>query len=254
MIRSTTLLAAVVALGASAASAATFMDVVPSGSGTFDGGQVATSFTATVSGVGVTVTGGSIRDDLTNYVGGGVGYRDGGFGVNALNGVSESTGPHVNPVDGLASPFTIDGVTLSSGSFALNEQLTLTFGAEVVLSSLTFGLIDLFDDATIRVDGGEALRFGFGGDESLNAGGIVTPLIFDTALQGTVFDIIAGYPNQTCTITAHRSCGGATDIFSLTGAELALANQPEAVPLPAGGLLLLSGLAAAGGLARRRKG
>ena len=237
MIRTTALaLAAVAALSASAASAATVSDFVVAETP----GSV-TSITGTVGGIGFTATAETVDDRLRSTGAANVTFVAGGFGVDGQSGTS----PHAQSDPNRATTNTIDGIGVDK-----NELLRITFDREVSISALRFGMIDPIDDVFIRM-GDFAGRFGFGGDTSLNAGAVASA-IDQLSLRGTTLDIVAGIPNATCTTRGSRHCGGATDLFTFTGVAFADVNQVAPVPLPAGGLLLLTSLAAAGGLARRR--
>ena len=236
-------IAAIAAFTVSGAANAASIDHVSIGAN-----QTAASVTGTIAGLGVTLTGETVDDSLARIAAADVGYDGTGFGVDGVNGTSIITGARVDPSNGEASAYTIDGVVVDGG-FAVNELLRLTFGQQVAVRSFTFALTDRIDDVTFVVDGdvSNAMRFGLGGDTSRNAGTIAETISFGSVQRGTTFDIIAGYPNQTCTVTGTRACGGASDVFQLVSADVA------PVPVPAGGLLLLSGLGAAGALRARAK-
>ena len=161
------------------------------------------------------------------------------FGVDGVGGAANTPGSNPN----VAGPNTIDGTGVDS-----NELLRITFDREVVLNDLEFSFLDPLDDVYVAM-GDFAGRFGFGGNTSMNRGGLDG--LASLMLTGTVLDIVAGFPNETCTTSATQACGGANDIFALSGADITPTVAP--VPLPAGGLLLLSGLLGAGAWGRRRK-
>ena len=224
----------VLALGTGMASAVTvqaFDPVVPANT-------VQSSIGGTIAGVGFTMTAFTVRDDLSVIGDAAVGYDGTGFGVSGVSGTSRFPDSSVPP---MAGDFTIDGVGVDQ-----NELIRITFDRAVDVSAIAFNFEDAFDDVFISM-GGFSGRFGLGGDESENAGQLTG--LDALSLRGTVLDIVAGYPNQTCArVDPGQPCGGASDLFQLSGLAVA------AVPLPAGGVLLLSGLAVGAGLFRRRRG
>jgi hypothetical protein len=120
----------------------------------------------------------------------------------------------------------------------LNESLRFAFDDEVVLSGLTFGGYEQFDDFDLVVDGDYANAYKF----SFADGNPLTGL----NLTGTIFSIIAS-------VDAGDFFNGQLFEDAFTVAGLTTADAPTApVPLPAAGWALVAGLGALG-VVRRRK-
>ncbi len=187
------------------------------------------SLDATISGLGLTFTGFTVDDDLTNERAALVGFDGTGFGVDGVTGTG---GRDANGNVIVAGPSTIDGIGVDR-----NELLRLVFDRKVTISALAFGGVDDFDDFYIAVTGQQGVRISNQGNQL----GVFMPIV------GTSFDIVAGYPNQDCTTSSHEACGGHTDSFQLTGATVAPIPVPAALPL------LAVGLGALGMAGRRRR-
>ncbi|MBM9595575.1 VPLPA-CTERM sorting domain-containing protein [Roseitranquillus sediminis] len=134
-----------------------------------------------------------------------------------------------------------DGIGVGDDEISFGEIVTITFDRTVTIRDIYF--LDLFESPSTReeevaiVTGDDVpgvLTFGAferypgtGYAEASLAGG----------LRGSVFTFTSSFTNDSV---------GRPD-YALAGLNLA------PIPLPAGGLLLVSGLALAGGIARRRK-
>lgn len=233
--------AATIALCATAASAAVIdFSTTTSGSLTNQ-----TSISGTINGIEYTARGFRGDDNMGSIGAAGVSLYTEGFGVDGVAG--SITSPSSSDASDVttASDRTIDGLGVD-----LNEFLEITFAQDVSITDLTFSFLDRLDDVYVRMNGFEG-RYGFVDGTGIASGGAVLPntgrLAGLPVLTGRVLIIGAGYPNQDCTTSASQRCGGGNDLFALRGADV------SAVPLPAGGVLLLSGIAAVGAFKRRRK-
>jgi hypothetical protein len=108
----------------------------------------------------------------------------------------------------------------------IDERMTFTFSQAVRLISVTFSFIDDDDEYDVLVDFGSGLS-----PVALNA--LSNPFLFAADTVGTAFRI------------AVDGNASAFRVSSITFAP---------VPLPAGGLLLLGGIAGLAVLRRRRRG
>ncbi len=190
---------------------------------------VASSIDGTVSGLAVQFSAFTLDDDLGNMRAARVGYDGRGFGVAGLSGTG---GKDANGKRIRASDFFIDGLGVDR-----NELLQLRFGTTVTISALQFAGVDDFDDFYIAVSGQPGMRLS-------NQG---TSLGTFLPLTGRSFDIMAGFPYQSCKTSPTQACGGHTDSFQLTGVTVA------AVPLPAALPLLAAAIGVLGFVAHRRR-
>lgn len=193
----------------------------------------------TVNGVGFTMTGVTLPDDRSPETAAEVQFDANGFGVDGVTGDADAPGgvdAETNPVS--AGPATIDGVEDGPGGVERNELLRIVFDTPVNIFGLDFNLLDEKDDVFLAIDGTPVGRFGFGGDESLNFGGL--DLLDGVVITGTTLDIMAGFPNEK------TGGGGENDLFQIQGADVA------PVPLPAALPMLAAALGAAGWIGRRR--
>ncbi len=194
----------------------------------FAGPGSAAAISGTASGIPFTLTGFTVRDDLTGERAARVGYDGRGFGVvgQTQTGGRDATGRRVVPGD-----FTIDGTGIDK-----NELLRLTFARQVTLTDLQFGFVDDYDDFYIAITGRPS-----SGVRISNQGKALQPF---AALTGRSFDIVAGFPNPNF---PGQVAGGGNDSFQLTGVDVA------AIPLPAALPMLAFATAALGLVARRRR-
>ncbi|TNC74599.1 PEP-CTERM sorting domain-containing protein [Rubellimicrobium roseum] len=219
-----TVLAAIAAIGLGGMASAATITVDTS----FNSGTTYAVIAGSINGFRFTMQGYTLNDDLTNQRVRRVGFDAGGFGVSALTGTG---GRDANGNTVTASPFSIDGL-----GYNRNELLRITFETDVKISGFTFGLVDDNDDFYIAVTGQPGVRIS-------NPGSAFT----STPLMGRSFDIMAGYPNQTCRLTSTTgACGGNNDQFKLTSVAVA------PVPLPASMPLLAAGLGLLGWMSRRK--
>ena len=221
--------AAAILFGGTASAAPLTFDV----DSPFAGGGVFGSITGTIGGVGFTMTGATVNDDLSVSGSANVGFdaANNGFGVAGVSGAA--TANNVG-TPGAATDVTIDGIDQDE-----NERLRIVFDTAVTISGLFFNDLDSFDDVALVIDGGPTRRFELSGSSfpsdnaALDLGSVV--------LTGTTLDIIAGFPNPD------TGFGGLNDLVQLSGAHVAPVPVPAALPLLGAGLGLL------GWLGRRRR-
>ena len=123
-------------------------------------------------------------------------------------------------------PGTVDGIPNGS-----SETLRFDFGFDRVWDELTFGLWDGDDDVTLSWASGST-SYGPGGASTVSLGGVVSSFLEVTA-SGDFWSFTDGLIGN--------------DQFTV--AELTVSS----VPLPAGGLLMLTALGGVAALRRKRK-
>lgn len=180
---------------------------------------------ATEDGITLTATAGIYTADGQGILGSFVTDFD-GFGFDGIDrNVTQSN-------QGLGVNGGIGGNSMVDGGPLLNDLLTFSFSTAVNFSEIEFSRVDAEDDVDIFVDGVLVPP----SDRPL-AGN--NPLDL-TGLTGTSLSIGADDP---------ALFGSAVDNFRVASITVEAAgsggNNPAPVPMPAGGLLLLSGLGAA---------
>lgn len=164
-------------------------------------------------------------------------YDFGDFTVSATaTGIANSCGATVTQssaglgVNGCpdTQKYDIDGFPLGSA-----EKLTFTFDSMVTLTGITLGGIGDYDEYDYYIDGsyaGTASNASWSGSLSLDSFGIAA---VGDLLEGDGFFFLIG-PYDAFTVKS-------------------ISYEVQAVPLPAGGLLLLGGLGSLAALRRRKK-
>lgn len=131
-----------------------------------------------------------------------------------------------------AQSHLIDGRPVGSA-----ERLTISFAADMIWNSITFGYWDHNDDVTLVTDDGTSFWYN-GNSRTVDLGGAISSSLSIIA-RGTRYDC-NGY------ISCNSVYGG-NDEFSVKKIDVA------PVPLPAAGGMLLAGLGAFAFMRRRKK-
>ncbi|MEL7465212.1 MAG: hypothetical protein AAFN79_14170 [Pseudomonadota bacterium] len=208
--------------------AATLASTKAADAATFDlTGALAESatFSFVQDGIGLTVSTG-LYNDLTNVIRGPGGDDVVHRNANGL-GVDRFDFPgflFIPPSEG-------DPPELN-GSLEGSEMLILTFDQVVVFNTLSFGEVDADDDFDLAIDGAFVA-------EDVSIQPLNNPFVFAPGTRGTSLGVGAD--------TFLGAITGGGDDFRVAGVSV------TAVPIPAGGALLLTGLAALGFAGMRRR-